>query len=204
MRRYSPGKDIAFTLVEVLLAVGLMGLVASIAIGPLVALVGRLEAVQKDYAVETSLFATAGAIASDCRQLLPQGSGASLRTIRKDLVGDRRTDVLIVWTGAPLKRDLPAATEVFAILEPGPFREKIRPGLYRWTLPGVSPDEVFPDRLDPGLGAMVARDVDRFALRVFDGKEWVEDFSGPIPPGLSIEIGRKGVRVTHVDSAMVF
>jgi prepilin-type N-terminal cleavage/methylation domain-containing protein len=194
----------AFTLVEVLVAVGLVGLVATVAVGPLVALVVRLEAVQADYAGESALSAAALAIASDCRQILPQEGKNAFRSIRRDLVGNRRTDVLFFWTGAPLARKQPAATEIYAILEPGPFREIAKPGLYRWTMPGLMPEEVFPERLDPAAGTLVVKNADLFAIRVFDGKEWVEDYSGPLPPGISIQIGRKGENVTHVDTLAAF
>jgi prepilin-type N-terminal cleavage/methylation domain-containing protein len=194
----------AFTLVEVLVAVGLMGLVATVAIGPLVALVGRLEIVRKDYAQEETLYAAARDIASDCRQILPQVGETAFRTIRRDLVGDRRADTLLFWTGAPRTRNEPAATEVYAILEPGPFRESVKPGLYRWTLPGESPEDVVPERLDPAKATLVLKNADRFAIRVFDGKSWVDDYSGPLPAGASIEIGRKGARATHVDTLATF
>lgn len=204
MRRNALFGRKAFTLVEVLVAVGLMGIVAAVAIGPLVALVARLEAVQADYAGETALSNAARAIASDCRQILPQEGKFAFRSIRRDLVGNRRTDVLLFWTGAPLARKQPAATEAYSILEPGPFRESIKPGLYRWTLPGVTPEEIFADRLDPAAGTLLVKNADLFAIRVFDGKEWVEDYSGPLPPGISIQIGRGGGNVTHVDTLAPF
>jgi hypothetical protein len=190
--------------VEILVTVGLMGLVATIAIGPLAALVNRLEAVQAGYAQEAALSAAARSLVLDCRQVLPHGSGAVFRTIRKELIGGRRADALLVWTGAPISRKSPAATEVFALLEPGPFRENVRPGLYRWVMPGILPGEVFVDRLDPSKGTLLVKNADRFAVRVFDGKEWVEDFSGPYPAGLSVEIGRKKVVATHVDTVAAF
>jgi prepilin-type N-terminal cleavage/methylation domain len=130
MRRSGLCEKKAFTLVEVLVAVGLMGLVATVAVGPLVALVVRLEAVQIDYAAETALSAAARTIASDCRQILPQEGKMAFRCTRRDLIGGRRTDALLFWTGAPLTRKQPAATEAYAILEPGPFRESVKPGLY--------------------------------------------------------------------------
>ncbi len=204
MRRNELFERKAFTLVEVLVAVGLMGIVAAVAIGPLVALVVRLEAVQADYAGETALSTAARAIASDCRQILPQEGKIAFRAIRRDLLGNRRTDVLLFWTGAPLTRKQPAATEAYSILEPGPFRESIKPGLYRWTLPGVTPEEVFVDRLDPAAGTLLVKNADLFAIRVFDGKDWVEDYSGPLPPGISIQIGRGGGSVTHVDTLAAF
>lgn len=204
MRRNGLCTGKAFTLVEVLVAVCLMGILAAVAVGPLVALVVRLEAVQDDYAAETALSAAARTIASDCRQILPQEGESAFRCIRRDLIGNRRTDVLLSWTGAPLARKQPAATEVYAILEPGPFRESVKPGLYRWTMPGVMPEEVFTERLDPAAGTLVVKNADLFAIRVFDGKEWVEDYSGPLPPGISIQIGRKGENVTHVDTLAAF
>jgi prepilin-type N-terminal cleavage/methylation domain-containing protein len=204
MRRSGLCEKKAFTLVEVLVAVGLMGLVATVAVGPLVALVVRLEAVQIDYAAETALSAAARTIASDCRQILPQEGKMAFRCTRRDLIGGRRTDALLFWTGAPLTRKQPAATEAYAILEPGPFRESVKPGLYRWTLPGVMPEEVFAERLDPAAGTLLVKNADLFAIRVFDGKEWVEDYSGPLPPGISIQIGRKGENVIHVDTLAAF
>ncbi len=186
------------------MAIGLIGLVATIAVGPLVALVIRLEAVQNDYAAETVLSAAARSIASDCRQTLPQGGETPLRSIRRSLPGDRRLDVLLLWTGAPLTRGQPAATEAFAVLEPGPFREAVRPGLYRWTLPGMRPEEVLAERLDPAGGTLLVKNADRFAVRVFDGREWVEDYSGVLPAGISIELGRKGKSVVHVDTLAAF
>ena len=197
-------RRLAFTLIEVLVAVGLMGLVATVAIGPLVALVVRLEAVQSEYADRMALSEAARSIASDGRQILPWDGENPFRAIRRDRVGGKRADVLVFWTGAPLSRRQPAATEVFALLEPGPFRESVKPGLYRWTLPGVNPEDVEADRLDPAKATLLVKNADTFSVQVFDGKEWVEDFSGPAPAGLSVEIGRKGERATHVDTLAAY
>lgn len=194
----------AFSLIEVLVAVGLMGLVSTIAVGPLVALVVRLEAVQGNYASETALSGAALAIAADCRQTLPQGGQTPFRSVRRSLPGDRRVDFLLFWTGAPLTRRLPAATEVYAVIEPSPFQESVKAGLYRWTLPGVIPEDILPERLDPARGTLLVRNADRFAVRVFDGRDWVEDYSGVLPAAISIELGRKGKRVTHVDTLAAF
>lgn len=204
MKRIPQETRFAFTLVEVLVAVGLMGLVATVAIGPLVALVVRFEAVQAEYAGETALSAAARSIASDGRQVLPCDGENPFRAIRRDHVGGKRADVLVFWTGAPLARRQPAATEVFTLLEPGPFKEDIKPGLYRWTLPGVIPEDVEAERLDPAKATLLVKNADSFSVQVFDGKEWVEDFSGPAPAGLSVEIGRKGERATHVDTLAAY
>jgi hypothetical protein len=66
------------------------------------------------------------------------------------------------------------------------------------------PEEVFAEHLDPAAGTLLVKNADLFAIRVFDGKEWVEDYSGPLPPGISIQIGRKGENVTHVDTLAAF
>lgn len=197
-----PGRG--FTLVEVLAAVGLMGLVASLALGPLAALVVRLEAVRTQYADEAALSSTLLGIAADCRQILPQGGDAPFRAIRREALGGGRKDILLVWTGAPLSRNEPAATEIFTIAEPGPFRESVQPGLYRWTLAGILPMDVIPERLDPEKATLLLKGADRFSVSVFDGKEWVEDYSGPVPAGLALEISRKGARAAHVDTACSF
>lgn len=200
--RKVPGK--AFTLVEVLVAVGLLGLVATLAFGPLVALASRLEAIRDQYAEEASLSSALTGIAADCRQILPQGGDAPFRAIRREFLGGARKDVLLVWTGAPLPRKGPAATEVYSIIDSGPFREAVKPGLYRWTLPGVLASDVRLELLVPEKAQLVLKGVDRFLVRVFDGKDWVEDYSGPVPAGLSLEIGREGVRVSHVDTLLSF
>jgi prepilin-type N-terminal cleavage/methylation domain-containing protein len=204
MNRKEAPPSKGFTLVEVLVAVGLMGLVATLAFGPLAALALRLESVRTQYAEEAALSSALLGISADCRQILPQGGDIPFRTIRKEVLGGGRKDILLVWTGAPLSRNEPAATEVFSIAEPGPFRESVQPGLYRWTLTGTLPMDVNPERLDPGKATLLLKGADRFTVSVFDGKEWVEDYSGPVPAGIALEISRKGVRATHVDTALSF
>ena len=189
----------AFTLVEVLVAVSLAGLVAAIAMGPLTALVARLDAVRRDYASGAALSSAARSIASECRQSLPRGGKTPFRTIR-GFSGERRTDTLAFWTAAPLSRRSPSGTEIYALLEPGAFSEGVTPGLYRWTFPGKTPAEVDLDRLEPEAAVLVVKNAERFEVEVFDGKAWVEDYSGPLPAGISLKLGRKETLATHVDT----
>jgi len=194
-----PLRKRAFTLVEVLVAVSLTGLVAALAMGPLTALVVRLDAVRQDYASGAALSYAVRSIASECRQNLPRGGKTPFRTLRGG-AGDRRSDTLAFWTAAPLARRSPSGTEVYALLEPGPFSEGMTPGLYRWTFPGMTPAEVDLARLEPVSAVLVVKNADRFEVEVFDGKAWVEDYSGPLPAGISLKIGRKETLATHADT----
>jgi len=199
MRGYPPSRKRAFTLVEVLVAVSLTGLVAAIAMGPLTALVVRLDAVRRDYAPGAALSYAVRSIASECRQSLPRGGKTPFRALR-GFSGDRRSDTLAFWTAAPLSRSSPSGTEVYALLEPGPFSEGVTPGLYRWTFPGATPAEVDLARLEPRSAVLVVKNADRFEVDVFDGKAWVEDYSGPLPAGISLKLGRKDTLATHADT----
>jgi len=199
MSGHPPLRKRAFTLVEVLVAVSLTGLVAALAMGPLTALVVRLEAVRRDYASGAALASVARSIASECRQSLPRGGKTPFRTLR-GFSGERRSDTLAFWTAAPLARSTPSGTEVYALLEPGPFNEGVAPGLYRWTFPGMTPGEVDLTRLEPASAVLVVKNADRFEVEVFDGKAWVEDYSGPLPAGISLKLGRKETLAIHADT----
>lgn len=184
----------AFTFIEVLVVLALVGVMAACAIAPMVHVVSNLRDAQNGWGYRSAVEDSARIIFRDIRNYIqgPDQTYCLLR--RKDILGGNAADVLAVATGSLLKTSLTPGTVVYSLLQEDTLGMKSQiPGLYRWTFLGKRPEDIDLNISFPVEdGALVLPYVDSFRVEAYGGKEWLGDYSGSIPAGVRITVKRKG------------
>ncbi len=176
----------AFTLAEVLVVLGLFGLIASLAFAPSVALVRRLQDVRRERSREQVTDYVLRRLPGEMR--LSPGvypGGPAVVLLHKDLLGGDADDRLAFWSDGGKN----AGVRAWRIVRPGAGRV-VREGLYRWVLPLSAPAAVDWEDLDPEKGQLLFPGAASFRIGLlpFGAKEWVDEYSGPRPRGLRIRV----------------
>ena len=190
-----------FTLIEILVAVMLTGMLASLALAPVVVTVRRVVETQEQYSDTAALSRTMSFIARDlfaAMRLSP-----SVLTVKDhEAMGGSDDDILMVMSTAPSTQNMAAGTVVYKIAEGGILHGNILPGLYRWILPVKSPSEIKTDNLNPEDAQLVLPGVDEFCVEIpandrrDDNRK---EYTGQLPAGIYIRIGR-GVKDNKDDT----
>ncbi len=190
----------AFTLVEVLITVSLIGVIMAGAVAPLVLMVNSLNQVESDYSRETALHRTISLIFRDLRSKCASPSGVSAILKRRDIPGDIRRDILLFWTCNPSGYSSGAGTIVYMIHE-GNWGEKAGSSLYRWFIPSVLPDEVNYEDLgiDSQNSQLLLPDVGNIAFSAWDGSVWSDSYQGIIPAAVRVSIKRNNEELTLLE-----
>ena len=179
-----------FTLIEVMIAVMLTGMVTALALAPVVVTVRRVVELQQDYSDASALSRALAFIGRDAAAAL---RAAPVPIIVKDgrVLGGGDDDVLIVMSASPARQDVAAGSLVYRVERGSPMRQDLLPGLYRWVLSGKLPAEVDPDKLRGEEGQLVLPGVTGFRVEVpVDGEERRKEYKGPLPAGLFIALTR--------------
>ena len=196
-------KKSAFTLVEILIAVALTGLIAALVFGPIVYTVERIMQTEAAYSDEVALRRAAIFMAQDVRAGLRLAE-VIVRVISHEELGGRNNDTLIVASAGQARQNLPAGSVVYRVMRQSLFSHDRRiPGLYRWILPGIMPEDVEYGKLEAGDGQLIVPHVTQLALSVFVPPEWVPYYVGELPAGMKITLtrerdGKEGESVEHV------
>ena len=194
-----------FTLIEVMIAVMLTGMVTALALAPVVVTVRRVVELQQDYSDASALSRALAFIGRDAAAALRT---APVPVIVKDGrgLGGGDDDVLIVMSASPARQDVAAGSLVYRIERGSPMRQDLLPGLYRWVLSGKLPTEVDLDKLRGEEGQLVLPGVTDFRVEVpVDGEERRKEYKGPLPAGLFIALTRgTGKEEESVEDFAVF
>ena len=194
-----------FTLIEVMIAVMLTGMVTALALAPVVVTVRRVVELQRDYSDASALSRALAFIGRDAAAALRT---APVPVIVKDgrALGGGDDDVLIVMSASPARQDVAAGSLVYRIERGSPMRQDLLPGLYRWVLSGKLPTEVDLDKLRGEEGQLVLPGVTGFRVEVpVDGEERRKEYKGPLPAGLFIALTRgTGKEEESVEDFAVF
>ncbi|MCR5346502.1 MAG: prepilin-type N-terminal cleavage/methylation domain-containing protein [Fretibacterium sp.] len=181
-----------FTLIEILIAVMLTGMVTSLALAPVVVTVRRVVELQTSASGTLALSRALAFIGRDVVSAVRLTKQA-VRVVDHQVFGSREDDTLIVMTTATTRQQMPAATVVYRIEQGGSLRGDVLPGLYRWVFPGKQPEEVEPEKLRGEDGQLVLPGVTAFSVEVPNGKKGRDrekEYQGALPAGLAVALTR--------------
>lgn len=183
----------AFTFVEVLIAISLIGVITTGAVAPLVHLVNSLRQVESDFVSERAVHKSISLVFRDFRKTNICPSGQPVIIKRREISGDRRRDVLVFWTVSPSGYEGGAGSMVYMVYE-GDWGRKTSSALYRWFLPTLLPAEVQIEKLDMDSShiQLVLPEVEGLSFEIWDGRAWTESYQGPVPAALKATMERDG------------
>ncbi len=178
-----------FTLIEILIAVMLTGLISTLALAPVIVTVRRVVDIQNDYTDIAALSRTLNFITRDISSAMRLASEVLIIKEHESL-GGNDDDALIILTTAPVAQNLPAGSIAYKLENE---RRDIIPGLYRWIFPGKLPSDIDPETLNPEDAQLVLPDVKNFCVEVVADsveKDRRKDYKGPLPVGIYMRISR--------------
>lgn len=195
-----------FTLIEIMLAVALFGIIATVALAPLVFTVRSLKTAQSEWLANGKQEMALEQIFDEIRECVRQGTDNPIRIERASGLSVADDSRLVVYSYLPLKRGRNVAVCVYRVFKEDKLR-KVAGGLYRFefALPldaallradatDKSPLNIDTEKLEPKQGRNIipsAKGIRFYALR--DG-QWVEDYIGTLPAAVKFELKReKGV-----------
>ena len=174
---------------EVLVSVVLTGLIASLAFAPVAYVVRKVTETEVAYSDETALRRTAMFMAPDVAAGLRLAS-IVVRVIDREELGGGDNDTLIVGSSAQARQNMAAGSVVYRVVRWSFMNDRYVPGLYRWLLPGILPEDVEYDKLEVNDGQLITPYVTELNLSVFEPPEWVSDYGGKLPAGMKIVLSR--------------
>lgn len=181
-----------FTLIEVLVAVMLTGILTTMALAPVAYTVRRVVETQNEYADFSALSRTMNFIIRDLSSAMRLSSNV-LMVVDHEAMGGNEDDILMIMSTSPTAQNLPSGTLIYKISEGGIMHGNVIPGLYRWIFPGKLPNTIKYENLDASEGQLVLPGIDKFSVEVPKGShedERNKEYSGALPKGLYIKIGR--------------
>ncbi|MDR1379308.1 MAG: prepilin-type N-terminal cleavage/methylation domain-containing protein [Synergistaceae bacterium] len=187
----------AFTLIEVLIAVALTGLIASLALAPVVYAIRQITETEVAYSNETALRRTAAFIAQDVMAGL-RLTPTVVRVIDHQRLGGGEDDTLIIASATPAKQNLAAGSLVYRLIQRSVMNEDRVSGLYRWLLPGTLPENVEYEKLKEEDGQLIAPYITELNLSVLEPPEWSDSYEGGLPRGMKFSLTRGEEQVEYV------
>ena len=195
-------KKRAFTLIEVLVAVMLTGMLTTLALAPVAYTVRNVVATQNEYADFSALSRTMNFIIRDLSSAMRLSSNV-LMIVDHEAMGGNDDDILMIMSTSPTAQNLPSGTLVYRISEGGIMHGNVLPGLYRWIFPGQLPNTIKYDNLNPEDGQLVLPGIDEFRVEVPKGShedDRDKEYSGALPKGLFIKLGRNTKKSQNLSS----
>ena len=187
----------AFTLIEIMLVVALTGIIAALALAPVVYAVRQVVETETTYANGTVLRRTISFMAQDVAAGLRLTTNV-VRVIDHEELGGKDDDTLIVASSAPAKQNLPAGSVVYKLVRRSVMNSRLIPGLYRWLLPGVMPEKVDHEKLEEKDGQLVAPYITGLKLAVLEPPDWSKQYDGAVPRGIRFTLSREEESVEYV------
>ena len=178
----------AFTLIEILVALMLTGLLSALALAPVVMTVRQITQLQDEFADSAAMAKTVDFIAKDLNRAIRLASNV-ITVIDHEALGDWDDDTLLIMSSAPNVQNLASGTVVYRIDDGGIMHSSI-PGLYRWVIPGKLPNEVNADKLEVEDGQLVLPDVSGFSVEIPSRNDNRKEYAGPLPSGVYIKLVR--------------
>ncbi len=176
-------KKRAFTLLELLVVVALMGLLVLGLFAPLLILERNIKYFRQDSLLEAEIVSFFEFIKADMNGCAPPPDykGVIFLGRRKQQMLDKRYDEVYFFTTHVF---LPygVGTVVYKVVE-----NKDKKSLYRYELYGVMPFYVTADVLKKAERSLVFDDVQEFRLRYLSGSKFADSYMGNLPP-LAVEV----------------
>ena len=178
-----------FTLVEILIALAIGGIIIAAGIAPLMFTVRTLARVRDDFARMNTERTAVNRIFQDAREMNPLNCDAPFCLVKSDILGTDDRGYLAVWTSARSYYNLPASSVVWGVPDESVLRAETRAGLYRWVISeDAMPRSLDVAALDPVSGSLAIPGVRSVSFSAMDGREWKDSYEGAFPRALRVSL----------------
>jgi prepilin-type N-terminal cleavage/methylation domain len=175
-------KKPAFTLVEILIVIGIAGIIMASGVAPLLYTVRMLTGEQERFIASNRERAAFQRMAQDIRENVADKVGTSVRILHNDKLENEANDLLIVWTYSEVYAQKPISTVVYGIPQETVLREEMADGLYRWVISSdIKPGDVKIEHLEPEYARMLVPGVTGLKLAALEELDWRDDYTGMTP-----------------------
>ncbi|MBR4196459.1 MAG: type II secretion system protein [Synergistaceae bacterium] len=181
-----------FTLIEILVAVMIAGILSALALAPVAVTVRRVIDARREYTDTAAMSLAIDFMARDMFSAM-RLSPSALTVKDHEAPGGNADDILMVMTTAPAMQNMTSGAAVYKVAEGGILHGDIIPGLYRWIIPNAEPSEIDPEKLNPEEAQLVLPGVNEFRVEIPTNEREDDnrkEYSGSLPAGVFIEIGR--------------
>jgi prepilin-type N-terminal cleavage/methylation domain-containing protein len=176
----------AFTLIEVLVVVGIAGIVIAAGVVPLVYTVRMISEARASFAEQNRERSAINRIIADTVGVISLNESGVVRVIRRDeLQGGR--DYLVLYSMTSAYSLQPMGAVVLGMPPESVIDDDYMEGLHRWTLSGdVRPESFTMDSLIRDSARLILPGASGVSFSVLSGADWVEEYSGGMPQALRI------------------
>ncbi|MBQ6774265.1 MAG: prepilin-type N-terminal cleavage/methylation domain-containing protein [Synergistaceae bacterium] len=181
-----------FTLIEILVAVMLTGMVTTLALVPVVRTVSRVVQAQQNYMDVSALSRVVSFIERDLNSAIRTAPNV-ITIVDHEAANRGDDDILMIMSVSPIMQGQSAGTLVYKIDEGGLLHNNIIPGLYRWVFPGKTPNMIKPEDLSGEDGQLVLPGLKQFKVEVSTSSQTdsnTKNYRGLLPAGLHIKLSR--------------
>jgi prepilin-type N-terminal cleavage/methylation domain-containing protein len=174
-----------FTLIEVLIALAIGGIIIAAGIAPLMFVIRTLARSRDDFARMNMERTAVTRIFQDAREMNPLNCDTPFRLGKFENRVMDDGGYLAVWTLAPSYYDLPASSVVWGV----PGESAARAGLYRWVISDdAMPGSFDAAALEPESGSLALPGVRSVSFSALDGAEWRDSYEGAFPRALRVSL----------------
>lgn len=188
----------AFTLVEILVVVGIAGIIIIAALTPLTFTIRTIRNVQKDFSVSNKERFVINQIFQDAREVVGIQCAIPFQVIHKDESGNKTDDTLLLWTITPSYSGGSMACVVYRMLPKSILGPELPEGLYRWVIAkGLQPESIEEEDIKLEEGKLVLPGIAGVRFSAMEGTEWVDEYKGRSPQALRVTLKREEGEIAY-------
>lgn len=180
-------KKSGFTLIEIIIVLGIAAVIFSAGIAPLLFTVRTLGEARDQFTADDLERAVFNRIVQDIREASKVSSTSPVTVMKSEELSDRPRDALIVWTTTPAYAGTYMGNAVWAIAKPKITDHSAKNGLCRWIMSNdVHPETELADLLAEHEHQQMIPDVLGMTIEMMRLSEWEEDYIGGVPTAVRV------------------
>lgn len=179
----------AFTLVEIVVVLGIAGVIIAAGVAPLMYTIRLLAETRNNFFAANRERLVMSRLLQETREITVNNVSTPIKILHQDRLGNNGNDMLLLWTTTPSYSGMPVGSVVYGIFQESVLKMDMPKGLYRWVLSGdMQPDTFVLDDLEPENARLLLPDVEGIRFSALVDSEWVDDYSGNLPQALKITL----------------
>ncbi|MDR1915497.1 MAG: type II secretion system GspH family protein [Synergistaceae bacterium] len=179
----------AFTLIEVLLVLGIAGMILAAGVAPLTYTIRTISDARQNFTANNMERTAVNRIFQDVRESIALNVQSPLFIVHRDGLGGKGNDLLMVWTITPSYANASIGSVVYGFPQRTVLGDDLEDGIYRWVLSDDTlPGSLNPEDLKPEAARLILRGLKGVSFNVLSGSSWEESYSGPLPKAFRVTL----------------